>query len=405
MAATAVAAAVPGCRVAACLSPLPKSPPSKQLQRPDVHNAEAVRWRAPPPSLRPSPPHKGKRRSSTPCQASTSAPSAPTPLPSSSSQVTVDTQGDSSIAEAKRPLQDLYWEWRGHRIRYQQLGEDGDGPAIVCIHGFGGNCSHWRKNLPEFATIGRAYAIDLLGYGYSDKPSPRGAAGEQVVPNGLYNFHTWSAQVLDFCREVAGGPAFLICNSVGGIVGLLAAVDEPEMVKGVFLLNISLRMLHLQKQSWYTKPFVKALQRVLRETSVGEMFFKQVATPRTVEKILKQAYADPSTVTPELVSLILEPGLLPGAVDVFLDFVSYSGGPLPEELLAAVKRPVFIGWGEKDPWEPLALGKNFQQYKCVEEFVVLPKLGHCPMDEGPEVVNPLVKRFVLKHSGLDVVES
>ena len=47
---------------------------------------------------------------------------------------------------------------------------------------------------------------------------------------------------------------------------------------------------------------------------------------------------------------ILKPGLLPGAADVFLDFLSYSSGPLPEEQLAAVKVPVSILWGDKDPW-------------------------------------------------------
>lgn len=51
--------------------------------------------------------------------------------------------------------------------------------------------------------------------------------------------------------------------------------------------------------------------------------------------------------TDELVQKILAPGLLPGAVDVFLDFISYSGGPLPEELLDRTTVPVSILWGEK----------------------------------------------------------
>lgn len=51
------------------------------------------------------------------------------------------------------------------------------------------------------------------------------------------------------------------------------------------------------------------------------------------------------------VEKILKPGLQPGAADVFLDFLSYSSGPLPEEQLAAVTVPVSILWGDKDPWE------------------------------------------------------
>lgn len=50
-----------------------------------------------------------------------------------------------------------------------------------------------------------------------------------------------------------------------------------------------------------------------------------------------QCYNDTSQVTDELVDIILRPGLEPGAADVFLEFICYSGGPLPEELLPQVK--------------------------------------------------------------------
>ena len=62
----------------------------------------------------------------------------------------------------------------------------------------------------------------------------------------------------------------------------------------------------------------------------------------------------------------------PGAVDVFLDFISYSGGPLPEELLPQMSSPVSILWGEADPWEPIELGRAYADYDCVEEFIPLP---------------------------------
>jgi len=117
-----------------------------------------------------------------------------------------------------------------------------------------------------------------------------------------------------------------------------------------FSILIEVIILHLKKQPWFLKPFVKALQSTLRETSLGKLFFAQVATPRGVKNALSQAYHDKTRVTDELVEAILKPGLEPGAVDVFLDFISYSGGPLPEDLLPKVNVPVYIGWGEEDPW-------------------------------------------------------
>ena len=52
-----------------------------------------------------------------------------------------------------------------------------------------------------------------------------------------------------------------------------------------------------------------------------------------VRQVLQQCYSDPAAVDDELVDIILTPGLQPGAVAVFLDFISYSSGPLPEQQL------------------------------------------------------------------------
>ena len=72
-----------------------------------------------------------------------------------------------------------FWKWKGHNIRYRRgdWEEEGDSsrPIVVLVHGFGGNCEHWRKNLPDVSEYAEAYAIDLLGYGYSDKPKPPAA--------------------------------------------------------------------------------------------------------------------------------------------------------------------------------------------------------------------------------------
>ncbi|KAG2646376.1 pheophytinase, chloroplastic-like isoform X1 [Panicum virgatum] len=282
------------------------------------------------------------------------------------------------------------WKWRGYNIRYQQAGTSG--PALVLIHGFGANSDHWRKNVPVLAMANRVYAIDLIGYGYSDKPNPR------ELGENFYTFETWGEQLNTFCAEVVKSEAFFICNSIGGVVGLQAAVMEPQKCKGIVLLDISLRMLHIKKQPWFGKPFIKSFQSLLRNTIVGKLFFNAVATPESVKNILCQCYHDTSAVTDELVQIILQPGLDPGAVDVFLEFICYSGGPLPEELLPLMKCPVLVAWGEKDPWEPVELGRAYASFDTVEDFVVLPDVGHCPQDEAPELLNPLVQSFVERHS-------
>ena len=105
----------------------------------------------------------------------------------------------------------------------------------------------------------RVFALDLLGYGYSSKPAP-----SEEVPNTVYNFETWGEQLADFCIQVVGTHAFLVSNSVGGIAALQCAVAAPDCCRGVVLMNVSLRGLHITKQLPFMRPLVATFQRTLR---------------------------------------------------------------------------------------------------------------------------------------------
>jgi pimeloyl-ACP methyl ester carboxylesterase len=122
-----------------------------------------------------------------------------------------------------------------------------------------------------------------------------------------------------------------------------------------------------------------------------------------VSNILKEAYHDSGAVTDELVDVILKPGMTEGASKVFLDFISYSGGPLPEDLLPQVSQgenatPTLMLWGEKDPWEKMEDGRKLYEKYANAGFTVLKGAGHCPMDENPALVNPLMSEFIERYS-------
>lgn len=303
-----------------------------------------------------------------------------------------DNATNSEEKEVYPGIFEGFWSWRGYTIRYHRSGSTGQ--PILCVHGFGGNVDHFRKNLSKLGEKHRAFAVDLLGYGYSSKPDPR---KDEV--NSIYNFDTWSDQLIDFIDSKIGGERTCItCNSVGGIAGLEASIKAPEKITSVQVMNISLRMLHIEKQPELLKPFVKLLQNTLRTSALGPLFFKQIATKDGVRNVLRQCYSDPNAVTDELVDVILKPGLEHGAVDVFLDFISYSGGPLPETLLKQCPVPVSVVWGEDDPWEKIEWGREFVHYPSVEEFISIPNTGHCPMDENPDAVNPIIEKWAARHS-------
>lgn len=279
------------------------------------------------------------------------------------------------------------WYWRGFKIAYQSAGDTG--PAIVLVHGFGASWGHWRHNIPVLGEKCRCYALDLIGFGDSDKPQPGSAID--------YTFETWGAQIADFCREVTGGAAFLVGNSIGCVAIMQAAVDNPDIALGVAAINCSLRLLHERKRAalpWYRRLGADIAQEILKNKAIGAFFFQQIAKPKTVRKILLQAYRRPEAVTEELVEIILKPARDPGAIEVFLAFTGYSAGPLPEDLLPILPCEAILLWGREDPWEPLQLGLELAQFSTVQKFIPLEGLGHCPQDEAPEIVNPILLDWV-----------
>ncbi len=284
------------------------------------------------------------------------------------------------------------WTWQGFPICYQRQGNKG--PAVLLVHGFGASLGHWRKNIPVLATENRVYAIDLIGFGGSAKPLP-GKIN--------YTFETWGQQIVDFCREVIGSPAFLVGNSIGCIAVMQAAVMNPDIALGIIIINCSLRMLHDRRReelSWIKQIGTPIVQQLLAVKRIGNLFFQQLARPATVRKILLLAYKRSEAVTDELVDIIMEPALDPGAVYVFLAFTNYSHGPLPEDLLPILPCPALILWGEEDPWEPIELGRQLAEFPTVEKFVNLPGVGHCPQDEAPEIVNPILLDWIAHKSAI-----
>ena len=279
------------------------------------------------------------------------------------------------------------WNWRGYPITYQSYGETG--AAVVLVHGFGASWGHWRKNLPILGESCRCYALDLIGFGGSAKPTPEAEID--------YTFSTWGQQVADFCREVVGSPAFLVGNSIGCVVVMQAAVDYPDLVLGVAAINCSLRLLHERKQAelpWYRRMGAPIVQQILKNKLIGNFFFQQLAKPKVVRNILLQAYRRSEAVTDELVDMLMKPATDSGAADVFLAFTGYSQGPLPEDLLPRLSCPTILLWGTEDPWEPVAMGKELANFSTVEKFIPLEGLGHCPQDEAPEIVNPILQEWI-----------
>ncbi len=303
-------------------------------------------------------------------------------------------------------LQQLNWSWRGQAITAVTCPPRNGSPdqgAVLLVHGFGACWRHWRHTIAPLSAAGlRVYAIDLLGFGGSAKPRSQ-LPGE--LPSGdsvSYGFDLWAEQVVDFIAAVVGaGPLQLVGNSIGGVVALNAArlLRQQGRPPGqVVLIDCAQRALDAKRlgelpalQRW-SRPLLMATVR--QRWLIGGLF-QLLARPSVVRQVLAQAYPSGNHIDQELIDLLLEPSRDLGAQESFRGFVNLFNDRLAPELLAELELPVRMLWGEADPWEPVAEARRWASlYPCIRELVVLPGLGHCPHDEAPDQVNPILLRWL-----------
>lgn len=290
------------------------------------------------------------------------------------------------------PINTQFWTWRDYRIAYATQGE---GVPLILIHGFGASIGHWRQNLPVLAAAGyQVFAIDLLGFGKSDKPLLD------------YSIELWQELLADFWTALVDQPAVFVGNSIGALLSLTMLAHHPEMARGGVLLNAAGGLNHRPEELNLPLRLVMAgFGKLVSSDLLGPFLFNRIRQKPRLRRTLYQVYRDRTAVTDELIDLLYQPSCDPGAQKVFAAILSAPPGPRPEELLPQVTQPLLVLWGEADPWTPIAGAELYRKLAEQSEadkfgqvkpgqvkfgrvkFVPIPDTGHCPHDERPEVVN------------------
>lgn len=316
------------------------------------------------------------------------------------------------------------WTWRGHRVNYVVDGEE-NGDPIVFVHGFGASAYHWRFNVPALAKRHRVYAIDLLGFGWSDKA---------LVD---YEPGLWRDQLSDFLEEVVKEPATIAGNSVGGYAVLNVAANRPKLVKGLILLNAAGRFsdpraakpaLSLAEETPVVaeapaleslpppatgpsseaavgvEPLMQqikgAVTTAARRVMIGFAFW-QARQPERIWSVLQSVYVDKTNVDDDLVRSIVHPTGDANAGEVYYRLMTQimgsSGSETVDVLLKKVKAPVLLVWGDLDPWMTPSKADRIMAVLPSASRVRL-QAGHCPHDEQPVAVNNAILEWLAARS-------
>lgn len=296
------------------------------------------------------------------------------------------------------------WRWQGMDVSFvhrppETTGCDSGASAVILIHGFGACKEHWRHNVEPLGGDRHVYALDLVGFGASSKPRSR-LAQESEGEGWMYGLDSWAMQVRDFILENIDGPVQLLGNSIGGVVALNAArflelAQRPA--RQVILIDCAQRALddkRLADQPPLRRFGRPALKACVRQRWLTTRLFNLLAKPAVIRKVLLQAYPSGQGVDDELVDLLLRPALEPNAAEAFRGFINLFDDWLAPDLLQQIATPVAMVWGERDPWEPIDVAKEWQHFQAVKSLDVLPGLGHCPHDEDPSAVNAIVAELL-----------
>ena len=262
------------------------------------------------------------------------------------------------------------------------------GRAIVLVHGFPTSSFLWRYVAPALAQANHtAFAVDLLGYGQSDRPID---ADYGIAEQAEYLDHALTAFRL--------ARASFVGVDLGGTVALRLAATRPERVERLVVINPpvplrdqlpgrDVRALQGRGLGW----FFQGLGRIVRSSRSGVMGAAPLLTP-----ILERSVADPGEhMPPRLVARYLAPFVgREGIAHLYALARSVRAQDLHESDLRSIQAPTMVVWGEADEWLDSRLPDELVATVPGSRLTRLPGVGRLVPEEDPERLVEVVLDFV-----------
>ena len=269
----------------------------------------------------------------------------------------------------------------GARVHYQEFG-DASKPPIVLIHGYTASVYVWKTAAPMLAEDGfRVIAVDLLGFGYSEKPSWFD-----------YSIQAQARMVSRFMNRLGIGRATVVGSSYGGAVALTLTLDYPERVEKLVLVDPVcnddpknhpiLRLASLPGVGEVITPFLIDSKAFLRTRMRGTLAKSNhhMITQERIESIRRPLFA------------------ADGHHSVLATSRNWSAGHIERDA-HQITQPTLLIWGEEDTVIPIRNGYKLHEEMLNARFVVLKDCGHVPQEEKSELFAELVTEFCRDRKG------
>jgi 2-hydroxymuconate-semialdehyde hydrolase len=251
--------------------------------------------------------------------------------------------------------------------------DEGDGPAVVLLHGFPTSSHLWRDLVPILAPRFRAIAPDLLGYGRSSKPEDLSALTIRAQAGHVRELldRTGIDEFAVIGHDIGGGVAQLL--ALEGGVSTMVLVDSISFDSWPIE---AVRMLQAADPDETDEEYVRGV--------VGMALDLGLAHEDRLAAADREAYLRPWLEAPA--------ALVRAARAV--DGVGLAG---TGERLRALDTRALLVWGEEDPYQPAELVERLADLLPGSTAALLPGCAHFVTEDAPEAVLPLIAEYLRVH--------
>ena len=250
----------------------------------------------------------------------------------------------------------------GNKIRYLEEGTSKN--TLILLHGLGASAERWEDVIPLFAKKFRVIVPDLIGFGYSDKPSID------------YTTDYFAEFMSKFVEKVGIKEMSIIGSSLGGQIAAEFIINQNADVKKLVLVSPSGVMKH--------------------STPALNAYISAALYPNTDSALNAfQAMSGRKKIDEKIVSGFIERMQLPNAKMAFMStLLGLSNSKVVTEKLQLITIPTLIVWGENDPVIPIEYAQSFISGINDCRFYKMIGCAHTPYVEKPEKFFQIVADFL-----------
>ncbi len=275
----------------------------------------------------------------------------------------------------------------GLQFHVIQAGEGA--PAMILLHGFAASTFSWREVMQPLAELGTVVAYDRPSSGLTERPlpgHPRMAGGAEWTGQNPYSPQAQAGQVVELMDKLGIDKAILVGNSAGGTVATLAALEYPERVQALVLVDAAI-YTGGGAPSW-----IRPLLRTPQLQRIGPLVSRSLMS--SGDRLIRLAWHDPSKVTPEVLAGYRLPLQAENWDRGLWELTVASQDLNLEARLAEVTQPALVITGDDDRIVPTAESIRLAGELPNASLVVLPQCGHTPQEECPAPWLDAVTAFV-----------